>query len=143
MEEKDKLAADYRQLARRGGLNRASEISSPAPAGHFLREFGQSDRETIQNANSDPAVTQALSLMNGFLETRVANNEATVLMQNVRKAQDAKEAINTVYLSMLNRRPTRQEEAMWTADFRKYSRTEVISDLIWTLANTNEFIFVK
>lgn len=144
MEEKDNLVADYRKLARRAGqLGRASEITSPAPAGHFLREFGQSDRETIQNANSEPAVTQALSLMNGFLETRVANNQATVLMQNIRKSTDAEQAINTVYLSLLNRMPTRQEEAMWSADFRKYDRTVVISDLIWTLANTNEFIFVK
>ncbi len=70
------LIADFRQLARRGSqLNRASEIASPAPAGHFLREFGQSDRETIENANLEPAVTQALSLMNGFLENRIANND--------------------------------------------------------------------
>ena len=43
---------------------RASELPSPAPAKHLLREFGQSDRETIENANTDPAVTQVLHLMN-------------------------------------------------------------------------------
>lgn len=144
IEERDKLLADYRQFARRAGeLNRASEITSPAPPGHFLREFGQSDRETIQNANSEPAVTQALSLMNGFLETRVANNQATVLMQNIREAENSQQAINTIYLSILNRKPTRQEESLWSADFQKYGRTVVVADLIWTLANSNEFIFVK
>ena len=44
---------------------RASELQSPAPANHLLREFGQSDRETIENSNTDPAVTQVLRLMNG------------------------------------------------------------------------------
>lgn len=142
--QRKQLIADFRQLARRGGqLGRASEITSPAPAGHFLREFGQSDRETIENANSEPAVTQALSLMNGFLENRIANNNATVLMRNIREANDAREAVNIVYLSMLNRKPSREEVSMWVGDLRKYSRDEVVSDLIWTLANTNEFIFVK
>ena len=32
---------------------RASELQSPAPAGHFLREFGQSDRDQIENANAE------------------------------------------------------------------------------------------
>lgn len=143
MVEKDKLTARYRQSALASQLNRASEIASPAPAGHFLREFGQSDRETIENANVEPAVTQALSLMNGFLETRIANNQATVLMQNLIEAKDARQAIEIVYLSMLNREPTQTELVVWSGDFRKYRKDEVVSDLIWTLANTNEFIFVK
>ena len=44
---------------------RAAEIESPAPRGHYLREFGQSDREMIENSNSDASVPQALALMNG------------------------------------------------------------------------------
>jgi hypothetical protein len=30
---------------------RAAELESPAPRGHYLREFGQSDREMIENSN--------------------------------------------------------------------------------------------
>jgi hypothetical protein len=143
MVERDELIAEYRQSILAGQLNRASEIASPAPAGHFLREFGQSDRETIENSNVEPAVTQALSLMNGFLETRIASNNSTVLMRNLVPARTEEQAVNIVYLSMLNRRPNRTEERVWANDFKKYSKEEVISDLIWTLANTNEFIFVK
>ena len=55
------------------GLVRASELPSPAPNGHFLREFGQSDRETIQNANFDTSVAQALGLLNGKITDDVLN----------------------------------------------------------------------
>ena len=35
------------------------------PRGHPLREFGQSDRETVDNANPEAGIPQALLLMNG------------------------------------------------------------------------------
>ena len=124
-------------------LNRASEIRSPAPPGHFLREFGQSDRETIQNAVTAPAVTQALSMMNGILENRIAKNPSTVLMQNVASAEDPEEAVEIVFLSMLNRRPNANEIALWTRDLKSQRIEVVLGDLIWTLANSNEFIFIK
>lgn len=143
MEKKNQFAQQLRRdpkLASR--LNRASEIRSPANQGHFLREFGQSDRETIQNSVSAPAVTQALSLMNGVLD-RVVNNPSTVLMKNVASADGAEEAVETVFLSMLNRKPTSGELAIWERDFKSKRNHIVLSDLIWTLANSNEFIFIK
>ena len=48
-----------------GNLVRASELPSPAPRGHFLRLFGQSDRESVQNGHQDPVLTQVLALLNG------------------------------------------------------------------------------
>ncbi len=48
-------------------LLRASELPSPAPDGHFLRQFGQSDREVIDNAWDNPTTPQAMTLMNGPL----------------------------------------------------------------------------
>ena len=44
-------------------LMRASEIPTPAPPGHFLREFGQSDREIIENSNRQASVPQALTCL--------------------------------------------------------------------------------
>ena len=55
---------------------RASELKSPAPRGHFLREFGQSDRELIENANSDASVPPGFGiaerpcLLDGFSSER-------------------------------------------------------------------------
>jgi len=42
---------------------RASNLNSPTAPGHFLREFGQSDRELIENSSEQASVTQALALV--------------------------------------------------------------------------------
>jgi hypothetical protein len=44
---------------------RSADLRSPAPNGHFLREFGQSDRELVENSNDEASVGQALMLLNG------------------------------------------------------------------------------
>lgn len=122
-------------------MKRASELRSPAPAGHFLREFGQSDRIQIENANTEPAVTQVLSMMNGFIEKNIAQDQNTVLMKNVLEAR-REDVIDVIYLTMLARRPTRYELKAWAPDFQK-APMMAYTDLIWMLANSNEFIFVR
>ncbi|QEG21786.1 DUF1549 domain-containing protein [Mariniblastus fucicola] len=121
---------------------RASEMQSPAPAKHLLREFGQSDRETIENANTDPAVTQVLRLMNGFVDSTIGKDQNSVMTRNVLYADNENEAIEAVYLTMLSRMPTSSEKRVWRKDFREDSKT-AYTDLVWTLINSNEFIFVR
>ncbi len=123
-------------------FKRASELPSPAPAKHLLREFGQSDRETIENANTDPAVTQVLRLMNGFVDSTIGRDPNSVLTRNVLFADNEKEAIQAVYLTMLTRMPTNAESRLWHEDFAKDSKS-AYTDLVWTLINSNEFIFVR
>ena len=141
MVQRTNMVMEYRR--KRGGnrIVRASELASPAPAGHFLREFGQSDREQIDNFNTDPAVTQSLSLMNGFIEKEIAANSNTVLMRNVFNANPEKK-FESVYLTMLSRKPSRTETSSWRSEFTKNPK-QAVADLIWVLANSNEFIFVK
>jgi len=127
--------------AKSGGFKRASELRSPAPPGHFLREFGQSDREQIENGNTEPAVTQVLSMMNGHIDKSISKDKNTVLMSNVLKAKN-KNVIDVIYLTMLSRKPTKSELKTWAADFNK-NPTPAYHDLIWMLANSNEFIFVR
>lgn len=152
--EQAKLVSEFRKNGRgRTAYLRASEMESPARAGHFLREFGQSDREQIENSNSDPAVTQVLSMMNGYIEEKISRDGSSVLMQTALSAKSAKECTELIFLSMLNRKPTGKEASEWRRDFdsaqkaKPAERTErvkeVYTDLIWTLANSNEFIFVK
>ena len=134
-----------------GKYSRASELTSPAPAGHFLRQFGQSDRDQIENSNHDPAVPQILSMMNGMIEKQIVKDQNTVLMSNLLKMQasqrgsrDANKigAIDTIFLTMLNREPTSSERKQWRSDIGSDFRS-AYGDLIWTLANSNEFIFLK
>ncbi|MEE2640948.1 MAG: DUF1549 domain-containing protein [Planctomycetota bacterium] len=121
---------------------RASEMSSPARPGHLVREFGQSDREQIENSNSEPAVTQVLSLMNGYIETRIASNPNTQLMINIQNQPSTEAKIDAVFLSILNRRPTVEERETWKGEAAKYGKT-VAADLIWTLVNNSEFLFIQ
>lgn len=123
-------------------LVRASELPSPAPPGHFLREFGQSDREQIENANREPAVNQVLSLMNGTIEKRIISNRRTVLMRNLIAAHGVPDKIDVVFLSMLSRYPTQGERRLWIKQGEKYQE-ESATDLIWTLANSAEYMFVR
>lgn len=123
-------------------LRRAADLPSPARPGHFIREFGQSDREQIENANSDPAVTQVLSLMNGFIENRIVNNPYTLLMKNVQEAASPAEQVDVVFLSMINRHPRPAESKVWLDGDEDLSVRD-IRDLIWVLANTHEFMFVQ
>ena len=141
MIERAELLSAMKAKAKYSNFKRASELSSPAPAGHFLREFGQSDREQIENANSEPAVTQVLSMMNGFIDKSIARDQNTLLMANVLKANKS-DVIDVIYMTMLSRQPSGQERKMWAADFNKDSKL-AYNDLIWMLANSNEFIFVK
>ena len=61
-------------------------LKAPPRRGHPLRDFGQSDRETIENANSDASVPQSLFLLNGNLLPEILNKYSQ-LMLTVNKAQ--------------------------------------------------------
>lgn len=141
MIERAQKVTSMKSGVKTGGLKRASELSSPAPPGHFLREFGQSDRQQIENANTEPAVTQVLSMMNGFIDKSISKDQNTVLMTNVLKANRS-DVIDVIYLTMLSRRPTGKELRTWAPDFNR-DALPAYNDLIWMLANSNEFIFVK
>ncbi len=89
-------------------LMRASEIATPAPPGHFLREFGQSDREIIENSSSQASVPQALTLLNGKIYQAVFSPESP-LSKNLSKSDTSTEKVRTLFLSLLSREPTQEE----------------------------------
>jgi hypothetical protein len=51
-----------------------------------LREFGQSDRETIENANYDASVPQALAMMNGSLLPQITATSASSCSPSARRS---------------------------------------------------------
>ena len=124
------------------GFARASELRSPAPQGHFLRKFGQSNREDVQNSSKDANITQTLALMNGFTEKNILNNDQSQLNRNFSSADSIKQKIEIAYLSTLTRKPTSRELSVWTHYIEK-QKTASLKDLAWVLTNTNEFLFIK
>ena len=117
---------------------RAAEIESPAPRGHYLREFGQSDREFIENSNHEASVPQALALMNGELLPQIIYRYSQ-LMLTVGRAQSADEKIDATYMAVLSRKPTAKEKGLCLQAQDKGLST--VEDLIYALINTQQFIF--
>ncbi len=119
---------------------RAAEQESPAPRGHYLREFGQSDRETIENANSDASVPQALALMNGSLLPQITSSYSQ-LMLTVKKAPYPDDKVDAIYMTLLTRKPTANEKAVWLK--AQDSGLSSMEDLVFALLNTQQFIFIQ
>ncbi|MDP1588179.1 MAG: DUF1553 domain-containing protein, partial [Prosthecobacter sp.] len=116
---------------------RAVELDSPAPRGHYLREFGQSDRDLIENANADASMPQALVLMNSELFEAILKPH-TQLRLNLAAAKYPDDQLSAIYLTLLSRLPTEAEKAAWAK-----SGLSSIEDLIFALINTQQFIFVR
>ncbi|MFZ4765604.1 MAG: DUF1549 domain-containing protein [Roseimicrobium sp.] len=129
----------FRQRVVREWL-RSAEIESPAPRGHYLREFGQSDRETIENANYDASVPQVLALMNSPLLPQILNDYSQ-LMLTVNKAPYAEEKVDAIFMTLLSRKPTAAEKEKWV----KAQELGLIGyeDLIYALINTQQFVFIQ
>jgi hypothetical protein len=132
--------ANYRVGQMRNWL-RAAEIDSPAPRGHYLREFGQSDRETIENANYDASVPQALAMMNSQLLPGIMERYSQ-LMLTVNKAPYPDDKVEAIYMTLLTRKPTPKELEIWNKAQSSDAGLD-ISDLIYSLINTQQFIFIQ
>ena len=136
--DRKKYISDREQIAR--NTLRAAEIESPAPRGHYLREFGQSDRETIENANNDASVPQALAMMNGSLLPQITSRYSQ-LMLTVNKAQYPDDKVEAAYKTILSRKPTAREKEVWLK--AQDSGLNTMEDLIFSLLNTQQFIFIQ
>ncbi|MDA7921000.1 DUF1549 and DUF1553 domain-containing protein [Verrucomicrobiales bacterium] len=122
-------------------MARASELESPARRGHFLREFGQSDREVIENAAHHASVPQALNLLNGTI-VEALTNEFAVFGNRIHKAGDPKEKINMIFQAMLTREPTEKEMAIALSELEA-NGDSAYEGIVWALLNTRQFIFVQ
>jgi hypothetical protein len=121
---------------------RASEMEQPAPAGHFLRMFGQSDREITNNGYDDSSIPQILSLMNGSLFQRIMRRDS-ILLENVKKAGSGRDKLETVWVSILTRKPSANEASLVQSELRDVAKDEAFQDVVWALLNTREFMFVQ
>ncbi|MBA2482207.1 MAG: DUF1549 domain-containing protein [Planctomycetes bacterium] len=122
-------------------LVRASELPSPAPSGHLLATFGQSDRELIDNATTDPAVTQALTLLNGFVDRELINTKST-LYTSMMTSPDEPGRIRALFLCILSRPPTAAELQTAIA-YAGTAGKDAHGDIAWALINSDEFRFVQ
>ncbi len=120
-------------------LARASELPQPEKDQHFLRMFGQSDRQ-IADANTDEgSIPQVLMLMNGEAQS-VLRSPRSLVLATAMKQEEQQQNIESLYLSFFSRHPKENEmkEAKEALDGGLS-----ISDLTWVLFNAREFVFVQ
>ena len=142
---------------------RASELPNPAPQGHFLREFGQSDRQLIENASAEATIPQVLTLLNGQQFSSLLGYN-TPLANAINSEETNEGKVRAIYLSILNRQPDTEElqTCLSLVDNHPNSLTKVNytpaqkkkmqaskggnidapwSDIVWAVLNTQEFLF--
>jgi hypothetical protein len=124
------------------GIARASELSAPAPAGHFLREFGQSDRELIASSTKEANVAQILEIMNGHVEKMVVSNKGASVYDALKRGTTEADKVRYIYYAVLSRAPSDQEMNMLMRDVIDGSR-ESYQNLVAALMQTHEFMFVQ
>lgn len=139
---KKNLSYEYRNYQNLvGKMARASELESPARRGHFLREFGQSDREVIQNAANNASVPQALNLLNGMMVEALINKFA-VFGNRLFEAETPEEKAKMIFQAMLTREPTTAEIEVVKNEIEQHG-DKAYEGVVWALLNTQQFIFVQ
>ena len=121
-------------------LVRSSYLSYPAPGGHLIRQFGGSDKQSIENSNSEPNTTQVLNMLNGFVEKNIINNKKADFIKSMVAEKNNVKQIEDVFLSTLNRKPTSAE----LNDLKRLlTDPDGYKHVAWILLNTHEFMFIR
>lgn len=114
----------------RGYFIISSEQRSPADDGHFLRQFGQSNRNVLHNDTQSASVQQALTLMNGNILNTLFDKKSN-LMTEIEKYNDK----TFLFMTFFGTKPTPQESRLFTNYDAK--------DIAWMLLNSKRFIFYE
>ena len=127
-------------------FNSSLRMQSPAPEGHFLRLFGQPNRQELGDLRDDSAsMRQSLMMLNGRITHEAARVGDLEPMYNLLtgKAPNMDEAVNLAYMEILTRRPTPEELGECKQIVAaSTSPLEGMGDLRWVLLNCNEFRFL-
>ena len=148
----DRFAARYapaavqRRLARTCGyrgqlLMKASEMPTPLPLGHFIRQFGQSDRETIEGGRTVPTIPQILAMLNGPI-THAMLEKGSVIYDTV-ISHDPDEAVDVIFTSVLAREPDADDRRAAVEELMASDLATGCGNLAWALLNTREFLFIR
>jgi hypothetical protein len=133
------------------GVIRSAALDSPAPPGHFLRQFGQSDREQVDASTTAPNISQVLDLLNGEIDSIVLNPQSE-LVKTLAKTPNPVDKIQSIFVAVLCRPATQPEVAIAMAHINRSTKETIggangipkgYGDLVWSLLNTREFMFVQ
>ena len=120
-------------------LLRASEMNQPARDDHFLRMFGQSSREIVNDSSREGSIPQTLMLMNGEVQFMLSDRQSR-LTKKLRESGGFEPAVQFLFLSFFGRPPSPDEQAAIKDALEQGMKKD---DLTWALFNSTEFLFVQ
>jgi hypothetical protein len=118
---------------------RASELPQPAPESHFLRVFGQSNREVADGGWRSGTVPQTLVMLNSTLFD-VLVRKGTPLTEALKRESGDSGRLRAVYLSILGREPSFEDMRLISSVLNGTGNTEAIAH---TLLGTRQFLFIQ
>lgn len=124
-----------------GPLIRAADLSQPASPQHLLSVLGQSDRELVDNDTTIGSVPIVLALVNGS-GSKVISQDGSRILDALEKYQADGPKVETLFLSILSRLPTPDERSIAYRTIRREGK-EGFKNVVWSLLNTREFIFIQ
>ncbi len=120
-------------------------MASPAAPEHFLRVFGQTDREILgETRDHAPNMRQALMMLNGQLTHEASRvGELEPMYSVLAEKKDLNGAVRLAYREILTREPSANEikEAKSIIATHK-DPLDGMADFRWILLNCNEFRFL-
>lgn len=135
---------------------RASEMRQPQAPGHFLRMFGQSDKQLIENQFNGGSSPQVMALLNGKITNSVLTSPDAYLIEEVANGRGSKgDKVDKIFLSVLTRYPSSNEKSAANSGMRARTvsgmnekqkmaiEAKAIGNVIWALVNTREFMFIQ
>ena len=123
---------------------RAIDVYDPTTASTILDTFGRCSRTVGCASVATPPLSlrQSLLLIGGdVIESKVVSLNG-YLANLLELNPEADEAVENLYLRVLCRLPTAEEQSRWSAELKQAaSFREATEDLFWALLNSREFSF--
>lgn len=124
---------------------RAIELPDAEYPNYFLQTFGKPRREIVCECERmpEPNLAQSLHVLNGKTISQKINDKNGRLAKLLKGERKPQEIITAIYLAALSRRPTPTELQTWEQMAAEAPDTqEFYEDLMWTVLNSKQFLFI-
>ena len=103
--------------------------------GYMLSSFGRLSRDIICERDSQPDMAQTMHMISGStIHKKVSSAKINLSLSN-------DELIDSIYMSSLVRKPSRDERAAILSRVHAGERKAAYQDLLWAILNSKEFMY--
>ncbi len=114
---------------------------------YFFRIFGRPVRASVCECerSNEPSITQALHLLNSPEINEKLSHKRGLARRLAASNKSTDEVLDELYLTTLSRLPTSEERALLREAFPPagQDRRAAVEDVLWSVLNTKEFLFIQ